>query len=159
VEARDPKSHASKSGLQLSARLSPVFGESTTDVAAALLPVEPGTYEGEIALPEREASASDERGAIHRLDLLSDDRVARTRFVSVPYPREYCRFGTDRVALADLVQRAGGRSRMLDVPDNLNGWLKEIEAQRAYVSARPFLIVLAALCLLAELAIRGLRRR
>jgi hypothetical protein len=37
--------------------------------------------------------------------------------------------------------------------------LKEIEAQRAWISARPILMILAALFLLAEVAVRGLRRR
>jgi hypothetical protein len=63
------------------------------------------------------------------------------------------------MALAECVQQAGGRSRMLDVPDNLNAWLKEVETQRTWLPARPILLILAALCLPASLATRGLKRR
>ena len=48
---------------------------------------------------------------------------------------------------------------MLDVPDNLNAWLTEVETQRTWLTARPALLLLAALCLLASLATRGLKRR
>lgn len=159
VEARHPESRSLWSGLRPTARLAPVFGERTASESAALRPVAPGTYEGELPLPGRDASSSDERDGIHRLEVSCEDLVVVTRYVSVPYPEEYRRFGTDRIALAEWVERAGGRSRILDVPDNLDGWLKEIDAQRAHVSARPVLLILAALALLAEVAVRGLRRR
>jgi len=158
VEARDPKSRAPHNGLQLSAGLSPVFGEAKA-VTTHLLPIEPGLYEGEFNLPRREVAQADEMSSVYRVTVRRESATVATHFVSVPYPLEYRHFGTDRTALAELIQRAGGRSRMLDVPDNLQAWLKDVEKQRTYVTLRPALLILAALCLLAEVAARGLRRR
>jgi hypothetical protein len=161
LTAADPVRRAPVNGLELTARLRPLEpGEGERPAAPApLLPVAPGRYEAEFPLPARDLARRAELGEVYRLQILEHGEPLAEQFVSLPYPAEYRRFGTDRVALAELVRLAGGHSRMLDVPENLKFWLKDVGARREYTSARPVLLVLAALLLLAEVAARGLRRR
>ena len=159
VKAHEPNTRKPRNSLQLAAALSPVFTEGSPGDTIDLLPVAPGVYKGAFELPRREVTQAGELASVYRLSIQRDGGRVAERFVSIPYPPEYGRFGTDRTKLGQLVRLAGGRSRMLDLPGSLKAWMKEVETQRAYVSMRPALLILAALCLLAEVAARGLRKR
>jgi Mg-chelatase subunit ChlD len=160
LSADDPVQRAPVNGLELTALLRPLeSGEGEQVPAPApLLPVAPGRYVAEFPLPARDLARRADLGEVCRLQILERGEPRAEQFVSLPYPAEYRRFGTDRVALAELVRLAGGHSRMLDVPDTVKLWLKDAGARREYASARPVLLLLAALLLLAEVAARGMRR-
>lgn len=115
-----------------------------------LLPVAPGRYEGRLEAPQQ---------GVYRVEIQAERVTVAERFVTVPYAPEYRRFGTDRLALEALVQKAGGRSRMLNVPGDLDDWLDGVEAQRTHQSARPWLLALAGALFLCEIAARGMKAR
>lgn len=123
---------------------------SSMPLDVPLLPTAPGRYEGRLAEP---------RQGVNRVEILSADVTVAERFVTVPYASEYRRFGTDRLALEALVKKAGGRSRMLNVPGDLDAWLDGVEARRTHKSARPWLLALAGALLLCEIAARGMKAR
>jgi Mg-chelatase subunit ChlD len=160
LTAEDPGTRAPLDGLNLSARLAPLGGTAPAGMAVALLPVAPGRYEAQLPLPARDMRQGEALPDAWRLEVIEEGRVAAEQFVTVPYPAEYRRFGTDRLALEALVRLAGGRSRLINLPEvDLRAWLKELGPQREYRPARPVLLVLAALCLLCEVVVRGMRRR
>jgi hypothetical protein len=165
VEAREARGYAPRSGLDLSARLTAVEGEFATLAGGGsvpsdrnraaqtvrLLPQAPGRYAAEL---------SADAAGVYRLEVLDGGRLAAERFVSVPYPPEYQGFGEDRNALQELAEAAGGGSKLLNLPDqDLRAWLAAQKARREYLEARDVLLILAALCFLAEIAARGLRAR
>ena len=117
-----------------------------------MVPVAPGRYEA--TLPPPAAGQG-----VYRLEVLRDESPAIEHFVTVPFPPEYRRFGTDRTALDDLVKLAGGGSRIINHPQrDIAEWLRAREKGRAYRSARPVLLLLAMVFLLLEVAARGMRR-
>lgn len=79
------------------------------------------------------------------------------RFVTVPYPAELRRFGTDRAAMQRLVSKAGGASRIIEDPQDLARWAADKAASREMYSLRPWLIGLGMVLLLVEYALRGRR--
>ena len=161
--AEDPASGAPVNGLQLRAKLEPLEqppgagGAAGPPSPVTLLPEAPGRYRAE--LPER-AEQSVGREGVYRLEVSEAGGTTAERFVTVPYPPEYHRFGVDRTFLKDLAERAGGGSRLLNLPRaDLVKWLEEQGSLRAYTSLRPHLLVLAVLFFLCEIAVRGMRLR
>ncbi|MCZ7645139.1 MAG: VWA domain-containing protein [Planctomycetota bacterium] len=151
--AREEPSQVARNGLRLAARLRGLDGGEALAPAQPLLPVAPGTYRADLPLPAP---------GVYRLSLLDgpDGHAQAERLVTAPYPAEYRRFGTDRYALQELAEAAGGRSRMLNLPrHDLDAWKRELGPQRDYRPARSGLLVLALLSVLAEVAARGLRAR
>lgn len=151
VDARDPESGAPLNGLVLAARLEPLESSGHSSTSKQILPVAPGHYEVTLPLPGGGEG-------VHRLTVDRAGSPALERFVSIPYPAEYRRFGVDRSFLANLARLAKGRSRMINLPQrDLDEWLRSKEKVRAFQSARPLLLILAMLFLLLEVAARGMR--
>jgi len=171
VRVRDPASGLPLNGLKLSATLtalqlsasqpgasaplappSPPWGEGR--VRGALLPIPlhasaPGAYSARVPKPPQ---------GVYRLNILEAARGSAPvceRFVTVPYPAELRRFGTDRAAMQKLVSKAGGDSRIIENPQDLARWAADKSASRETYSLRPWLIALGMLLLLAEYALRG----
>lgn len=118
-----------------------------------LRPVAPGTFRAEAALPPPGVYRMEVRDA-------AGGAALAERLVAIPYPQEFRRFGTDRLTLEALVDRAGGHSRMIHLPaQDLAAWREACGPQRAFVPVRGWLLVLAAVCVLAEVAARGLRAK
>lgn len=156
--AEDPSSAAPVNELHLTARLEPL--NQTLELhptsagappAVQLLPIAPGRYKSELLTSGT---------GVYRLEIKEARGATAERFVSVPYPPEYQRFGVDRNAMQDLADRAGGRSRIINLPrTDLVQWLQEQETLRAYTSLKPYLLVLAMVFFLCEIAARGMRLR
>lgn len=155
----DPKTGLPRNGLKITARLSPLHdaagilpaANDGINQQAELRPVAPGRYSGELPAG---------REGVYRLEITEAGGVTLERFVTVPYPAELRRFGTDRNALGDWVQVAGGHSRMVNLPPrDLAEWLKAQGTRRSHTPLRPALIVLAVVFMLCEIAVRGMRGR
>lgn len=158
--AEDPKTAEPSNGLKLTARLMPLGGVADATqvsnpghapVSAPLLPEAPGRYACELAAAKE---------GVYRLEIEEAAGAAAERFITVPYPAEFRRFGTDRNALSEWADRAGGTSRMINLPaHDLADWISKQSQRRSYVSMRSALILLAAIFLLCEIAARGMRAR
>jgi hypothetical protein len=158
--AEDPKTAEPRNGLKLTARLMPLGGVADArqvsnpghaPVSAPLLPEAPGRYACELAAAKE---------GVYRLEIEEAAGAGAERFITVPYPAEFRRFGTDRNALSEWADRAGGTSRMINLPaHDLADWISKQSQRRSYVSMRPALILLAAIFLLCEIAARGMRAR
>ncbi|HEY3320489.1 MAG TPA: VWA domain-containing protein [Planctomycetota bacterium] len=151
VKARDPVTKLPLSGKNVSALLSPLFpaqdGSAQTSAAARvpLHPSAPGVYRTLLAAPAQ---------GVYRLSILEDNRVLHERFVTIPFPAELRRFGTDRAAMQQLATLAGGHSRVIESPRDLAQWAAERQTSRERYVLAPWLIGLALALLLAEYAAR-----
>ena len=105
----------------------------------------PGVYSARMSLPEQ---------GIYRLTLLDGTQTLYERLISVPYPAEYQRFGTDRVAMQALALKAGGSSRVIETFADLAAWAASKEASGGRYSLVPWLLVCGLLLLLIEFALR-----
>jgi len=153
VWAEDPASNAPRLDLKLTLRFSSLEAGSDAqfDRKEDLRPTAPGRYEAEIPAPPE---------GVYRLEVFEQGAPVMERFVTVPFPRELQRFGTDRAELAEYVRLAGGRSRVLNVPStDLAEWIRDTGSVRVYYEPREVLLALAALFFLASIASRALKSR
>jgi hypothetical protein len=77
--------------------------------------------------------------------------------VTVPYPAEFRRFGTDRVAMGELTQLAGGHSKVLEHPKDIVKWLEKIHTSKENTSLSPTLCAIALFLLILEISLRYMR--
>ncbi|MCY3022230.1 MAG: VWA domain-containing protein, partial [Planctomycetota bacterium] len=185
VRARDPVSGEPLNGRRLQVTLTALQLSNSTGVppapadgherdarsAAPLHPSAPGMYRALLPKPAQ---------GVYRLSIETvlstalpgeEDREIRNpkspirnqnvpiceRFLTVPYPAEVRRFGTDRAAMQALVAKAGGNSRVIENPQDLSRWAADKAASRETYSLRPWLIAAGLALLLAEYALRGRR--
>ena len=165
VRARDPVSGLPLNGLRIFAALAALqLAGAQPDGSAKrgapplssnlLHPSAPGTYRALLPKPPQGVyRLSIQRG----IGIVSPDSLVPVceRFVTVPYPAELRRFGTDRAAMQKLVSKAGGDSRIIEDPQDLARWAADKAAARETYSLRPCLILLGLLLLLAEYGWRG----
>ena len=128
--------------------------KNTPVLTHGLWPIAPGVYQAELPAPEE---------GVYRLELLEhekgkpagDLRTLDERFVTVPYAPELRKFGSDRIAMTDWTRTAGGGSRVINNPEkDFSDWVSSLEARRAYTNLRPYLLILAAILLVAEAGYR-----
>ena len=179
VRARDPvtglplngrKLFASLAALQFSAAAqpSPAGGAPVPLPAMQLHQSAPGTYRALLPQPAQ---------GVYRLSIQEEapgNPKPETRnptpllpvcehFLTVPYPAELRRFGTDRAFMQELVAlsadsaRGPSGSRIIERPQDLARWAVDKAASRETYPLRPWLIALGMALLLVEYALRGRR--
>ncbi|MFH0938588.1 MAG: VWA domain-containing protein [Planctomycetota bacterium] len=157
VEARasDPELRLPLNGLKFNALLTPIVRQSGNITAGAvapqplsLKPVAPGVYRAVLPV---------ESQSIYRLLLRDEKGLVDERFVSTPYSAELRRFGVERAAMFELVHKAGGDSRVIESPQDLERWAATQQASQSNYALRPWLFVLGLLLLLIEFATRGMK--
>jgi Mg-chelatase subunit ChlD len=171
VLARDPNTHLPVNGRMLFAELTPVTPPSLAatpaprpalPAAIQLHPSAPGTYRALLPKPPQgvyRLTVQEEVPSSSRPET-RDPRPRSSiceRFVTVPYPAELRRFGTDRAAMQQLVAKAGGDSRIIENPQDIARWAADKASARETYSLRPWLIGLGMLFLLVEYFLRGRR--
>jgi hypothetical protein len=162
VRATDPVSKLPVNGRKLRAVLAALDAMHSSRASASvrepfvvpLHPSAPGAYRALLPKPAE---------GVYRLAVEDDARPVTECFVTVPYPAELHRFGTDRAAMQKLVAlsadsaRGASGSRIIERPEDLARWAAEKRASRETYSLRPWLIALGLALLLVEYAIRGRR--
>ncbi|HYF48336.1 MAG TPA: VWA domain-containing protein [Planctomycetota bacterium] len=151
LRAMDPKTRTPQSERRFELLLTALAQPGETAPEKMQVPMgatAPGVYRMQVPAPAH---------GIYRASILENGSAVLERFITVPYPAEYRRFGTDRSAMLDLAARAGGRSRVLNRPQDLQEWLQTAKLSRSATPLTPGLCAAALVLFLLELLLRYIR--
>ncbi len=148
VRSIDPGTHAPVNGLAPRAQLSVVESEKAP-LEAPLIPTAPGVYRATFSSPTA--------GHVHSLNVSEGTTRFPERFVTIPFSAETTQLGVDRTAMQELVQKAGGGSRVIDRPQHLRDWEESKALAQSSAPLAPWLLGLALALLLGLYVVRGAR--
>jgi Mg-chelatase subunit ChlD len=126
-------------------------GVHAEPVSFGLQPAAPGLYKARAAAP------SGGSGVYHLT--VSEGAQTGERHITVPYPKELRRFGTDRSEMQKLAAKAGNESFVIERPADLARWVATRQATGAMYSLRFGLLMAGMALLLAEYAARAMRSK